>query len=128
MFVRYVVSRIDGRSNSQQGLIHAAESLRAKGMLADSEDSAVREVFGWLNAHLPHPQRFSRSAKPHACTKALSWFKDTASDCIARMEELASVLIEHGYSVERLTIERPGYVVYEDQFQVVAEPFRSRGK
>ncbi len=128
MFIRYVVLRIDGRSNSPQGLIHAAESLRAKDLLAHSEESVVREIFGWLNANLPHPNRFSRSAKPHAPAKAVSWFKDTARDCIARMEDLALVLIDHGHSVERLTTERPGYLIYEDQFQVVAEPFRSHDK
>ena len=40
------------------------------------------------------------------------------------MQALAGVLHGHGCEVERLTTDRPGYVVYEDDYQVVAEVFR----
>ena len=33
------------------------------------------------------------------------------------------ILEKHGIVVEMLETERPGYVVYEDDVQVVAEPF-----
>jgi len=39
------------------------------------------------------------------------------------MRELASILEGHGISVELLQTERPGYIVYEDNYQVTAEPF-----
>lgn len=39
--------------------------------------------------------------------------------------ELAAILEAHDIRTEMITTERPGYVVYEDTFQVVAEPFRS---
>jgi hypothetical protein len=54
----------------------------------------------------------------------LSWFKDTAVAHIAKMHRLARILEAHGLPVEELRTERPGYVVYEDAFQVAAEPFR----
>lgn len=37
---------------------------------------------------------------------------------------MAAILEEYGVPTRTLTTERPGYVVYEDDFQVVAEPFR----
>jgi hypothetical protein len=40
------------------------------------------------------------------------------------MQALATVLHELGCKVERLTTDRPGYVVNEDDYQVVAEVFR----
>jgi hypothetical protein len=39
--------------------------------------------------------------------------------------ELARILEAHDIAVEMITRSRPGYVVYEDEFQAVAEPFRS---
>ncbi len=39
------------------------------------------------------------------------------------MERLAEILREHGYTVSRITEHRVGYIVYEDEHQVVAEPF-----
>jgi hypothetical protein len=124
MLFRFAILQKDKRSQSGQGLFHAAESLRANKQLAEDEDALVREIFDWFNRKLPHPTRFARAARPHAECKGISWFKDTAEGFISRMEELAVVLAEHGHVVERLTTERPGYVVYEDQYQVVAEPFR----
>jgi len=39
------------------------------------------------------------------------------------MRTVASILDAHGIEVEVLHTVRPGYVVYEDQYQVAAEPF-----
>ena len=39
------------------------------------------------------------------------------------MHGMARVLEAHDVMVEILRSERPGYVVYEDEFQVAAEPF-----
>jgi hypothetical protein len=36
---------------------------------------------------------------------------------------MAEILVRHGIGVEVLKAERVGYVVYEDEFQIVAEPF-----
>jgi hypothetical protein len=33
------------------------------------------------------------------------------------------MLENHGVSVQMLKTERVGYVVYEDEYQIVAEPF-----
>jgi len=43
---------------------------------------------------------------------------------LARMRELIAVLENHEVPVRIIKTTRPGYVVYEDEFQVVSEPFR----
>lgn len=40
------------------------------------------------------------------------------------MWALARVLRTHGVAIKMLKTSRPGYIVYEDEFQVCAEPFR----
>jgi hypothetical protein len=55
--------------------------------------------------------------------RALSWFKDTAIDHIAQIRELVSILENHGVHVRTLKTRRVGYIVYEDEYQIVAEPF-----
>ena len=65
----------------------------------------------------------TRASRPHAKKVALSWFKDIAADHIRNMRGLAQILEAHGIAVEMLQSDRPGYVVYEDRFQVAAEPF-----
>jgi hypothetical protein len=39
------------------------------------------------------------------------------------VRELVGILQNHGVLVQTLTTDGVGYVVYEDDFQIVAEPF-----
>lgn len=39
------------------------------------------------------------------------------------MRTLAGLLGAHGYTVEMLKTNRPGFIVYEDDAQIAAEPF-----
>jgi hypothetical protein len=124
MLIRFVIPRRDTVSHVEQGIFQAAHELCSQGCLADEDWQHVQDLFRWFNDHLPVPSRFSRSRRPQACKRAISWFKPTARECLKRLEALAAVLRRHGCAVERLTTERPGYVVYEDHDQVVAEVFR----
>ena len=56
--------------------------------------------------------------------RAIFWFKPTATEAIRMLWGLAQLLRGHGYHVEMLTTDRPGYIVYEDDLQVAAIPFR----
>ncbi len=42
----------------------------------------------------------------------------------ARIHELAELLDRYDVGSEIVTSERPGYVIYEDDAQIIAEPFR----
>ena len=56
-------------------------------------------------------------------TRGLSWFKAEATAELAKIEELAAFVGQYGYFIERLTTDRPGYIIYEDDVQIVADPF-----
>jgi len=51
------------------------------------------------------------------------WFKDTAKEHIAKAREMSCILGQNNIHVRVIKTQRPGYVVYEDEYQVVAEPF-----
>ena len=78
--------------------------------------------------HLESPAAHAKAAAPasRGChcrsTRGVSWFKDTAVDHLARMHEIRRVLERYGHQVQMLTEARRGVVVYEDEYQVVAEP------
>ena len=40
------------------------------------------------------------------------------------MKALAAVVVQCGHVVTEIRVRRVGYVIYEDDAQVVAEPFR----
>jgi hypothetical protein len=93
------------------------------GALLPHEDQLWLETYQWFRENLEVPQRFARSTRPHAKKVALSWFKDSASLHIQNMRVLSQILHDHGVNVEVVRSDRPGYVVYEDEHQVAAEPF-----
>ena len=99
-------------------------SLEEDGLLLKHELAQYGELYNWFRHNLKEPQSFTRSSKPHAKKVALSWFKDTATEHIAKMHEIAHILEAHGIGVNLLRTERPGYVVYEDMYQLTAEPFQ----
>ena len=56
--------------------------------------------------------------------RAIFWFRWRAEPMIRRFWNLAGVLKELDYEVRILKTARPGYVLYEDDDQVGAIPFR----
>lgn len=91
--------------------------------MVDSDAETLRATYSWFKAHLAVPTRFSLSARPHAKAQALSWFRDTAAEHIKQMRNCQRLLQAYGLHVEMLRTKRPGYIVYEDDHQVVAYPF-----
>jgi hypothetical protein len=124
MYLRFTVHKSDDDSGRRQGIFIALEELRDSGLLLDHEQREYERMVKWFNENLEKPKSFSRSSRPHAKRVALSWYKDTAIEHIARMHTLSNILEAHGILVDVLSTERPGYVVYEDLFQVTAEPFK----
>ena len=46
-----------------------------------------------------------------------------ATEHLSRVRELVAILENYGAPVRTLKAKRVGYVVYEDEYQIVAEPF-----
>ncbi|MEM8884490.1 MAG: hypothetical protein AAGD14_10495 [Planctomycetota bacterium] len=126
-FVRFTVDEVHPDSERPVGVLHAYGYLFDDGLLLEHERERYEEIGRWFGKNLPVPPRFARSQKSSAASRALSWFKSTAKEHIRIMREIASVLEEHDIRVTVRTTTRPGYVVYEDEFQIVAEPFTDSG-
>lgn len=127
-FLRFVVAELDPDSGRRQGVLQAAFALRDRGELTSGEASTLADVGRWLDEHLPRPARLARKRNnSHRTPMALSWFKDTAHLHIAKVRVVAALLEARGVGVLAVVTERPGYVVYEDDYQVVAEPFADSG-
>jgi hypothetical protein len=124
MLLRFVVQTFDPDSGRRQGVFQAACELRERGELSNDEDQLLRSIGHWFDDNLSKPVRLSRKRNnSHRTPMALSWFKDTAQDHLRQIRLLSTVLEVHEIRVITLETDRPGYVVYEDDFQVVAEPF-----
>jgi hypothetical protein len=124
MFIRFVVSEIDPDSGVRQGLYQAVARLRDTSEISPGDRDLLDEINDWFSKNLEKPTQLSISRRSHGKAQAISWFKASAVTHIQRMREFASVLESHDIAVEMITSRRPGYVVYEDEFQIAAYPFK----
>jgi len=125
MYLRFVVAQLDEDSERALGVFHAVRYLRDEGKLHPFEEEQHDMVRGWFNENLARATRVTAAKTPcyRNRNRALSWFKDTAVEHLDYVRELVAILDNHGVPVRTLKAKRVGYVVYEDEYQVVAEPF-----
>jgi hypothetical protein len=125
MFLRFVTGEVHGESHQELGVFQAAYRLRDKGMLSDEEEAILQEIRDWFNKNLDKPTRFTTAKSPYYRKRqnGISWFKDSAREHIGRIREMVALLKRHDVPVKMMKAKRPGYIVYEDEFQIVAVPF-----
>ena len=108
------------------GLFNVAYELREQNTLLEATRARIDGHLRWFRENLAVPKRFNRTKSKgyyRRTAKGISWFRDTAEAQLFRMHELKDIVEAHGYVVSIIQEERIGYIVYEDEHQVVAEPF-----
>lgn len=125
-FLRFVVATRDPDSGVDAGVFTVAYALRDRPDVDPAHRASLAEHLSWFDKNLAKPDRFNRSrSKGHyrRDPRGIAWFRDTATECLSRIHGLKRILESYGHSVRLIREDRVGYVVYEDEFQVVAEPF-----
>lgn len=128
-YIRFVIGEVNSESQRETGVFQAAYRVRDEKALCDDDAALLTDHLDWFKRHLKIPSRFTAAKPPYYRRKqrAISWFKESATEHIGRMREIVRMLEAHGISVQMIKTDRPGYVVYEDDHQVVAEPFADSG-
>ncbi len=125
-FVRFILAERHPDSGLEDGLFGAAYARRDDSDVSEEDRHALNDCLEWFEKHVKVPGRFNRSKSKgyyRRATRRIAWFRDSATECIARMHRIKDVLEKNGHQVNVLYETRLGYIVYEDDVQVVAEPF-----
>ena len=123
-FIRFEVEEAHEDSLQPTGIFQVLPKLEDSGTLARREARELHDMQLWFARHLPVPSRWSRSRRANAAPRAICWFRREALASFPHLDRLICVIAKHGFPVRRVLTNRPGYVVYEDDFQIAAEPFR----
>ncbi|RWN46688.1 MAG: hypothetical protein E5Y04_27165 [Mesorhizobium sp.] len=127
MFLRFVRSNAIKGTHAREGFFGAAYELRGQPDVDRHTLDQLEDRLAWFRQNLAIPPRFNLSRSKgfyrRETTQGLSWFKPTATEHLARAFDLAALLARHGHHVDVMKSSRLGYVVYEDEYQIVAEPF-----
>ena len=125
MYLRFVVGKKDQESAQALGIFQAFFELRDEGELYPYEEEHFDLIRRWFNEHLQRPTCLAAPKppfyrRPH---RAVCWFKDSAREHLGWAWSMVAILQDHQIPVRMLKTERVGYVVYEDEYQIVAEAF-----
>ncbi len=119
-YVRFVIGRKDEDSHVEQGVFQAAALAIEWSNITGSDADELNEVRAWFSENLDRPTSFGRDK----LRLGICWFKTSAAEHISRIWEMVRILERNGIYVKKIRTDKPGYVIYEDEWQLVAEPFR----
>jgi hypothetical protein len=119
-YVRFVIGRKDNESHVEQGIFQAAAVALEWQNITGSDADELNELREWFSQNLEKPNSFGRDT----LRLGICWFKTGATEHIARIWKMVQILERNGIYVKKIRTDKPGYVIYEDEWQLVAEPFR----
>lgn len=122
MFIRFVSGEIDENSHVSAGLFCAAFKLLDEMVLSDHEYAAVAELMGWFRLNLNGSFEYRLRSRWRA-PRSICWFRCTAGEHLARAWELATILEDREVFIRTIRCHKTGYILYEDEIQVLAQPF-----
>jgi hypothetical protein len=119
-YVRFVIGRKDEDSHVEQGIFQAAALALEWGNITGADAGELNELRAWFGDNLEEPTSFGRDT----LRLGICWFKTHSDQHIARIWEMVRILERNGIYVKKIRTDKPGYLIYEDEWQIVAEPFR----
>lgn len=124
MYIRFVIPENDSKSGREMGLFTAGGILVDNGELFDYEIKHRKELMKWFSKNLEVPDAQGSQSNYYLKPNSISWFKSSASLHISKMREYSEILKSHDIIIKQLVTDRPGNIVYEDEFQIAAIPFK----
>jgi hypothetical protein len=122
MFIRFVSGEIDTDSHVSAGLFCAAFNLLDEMHVIEDDFAALADLMRWFRVNLNGPFEY-RLRLPWRARRAICWFKPTAHAHLSRAWELATILERNNVPIRMIKSRKTGYILYEDEAQVLAEPF-----
>ena len=130
-YLRIVVDEKLALNGAREGFFRKAYELRRNGTMSVDQHRKLDRYLNFLDDHIDVPSKFSKStskAAEYRETKGICWFKTSANAEVEVALALARLLDDLGIASTVLRTNRIGYVVFEDEVQIVAEPFSDTPK
>ena len=124
MYLRFVTLTPDEESRKKQGLFFSVQRLLDDGEFDRYEIEAVKQILNWFNDKMKVPPLLKRDGN----NRCIAWFKPEAEQAIKLMWEMYYLLQAKGIPVEVLKDDDVGEIHYEDDWQVIAQPYRHNRK
>lgn len=124
MYIRFITSFTNAYGERETGFFQAVGYLRRTSSIESADLDELHTLLDWFCDHLPPPDQFTKRRNHKESGTAISWYRDTAKEYIANMYAMSKILEKYGILSSVVKREDPGYIVYEDDIQVAAIPYR----
>jgi len=128
MYIRFITQFVDQKGEATHGIFNAIDYIIDNALTQNEDVIRLKEIRKWFGTYLKKPDRFSNSGNKNPAAISLSWFKDSAKVDIEKMYEVKAILANYDLLVEQVASKTPGYIVYEDEHQISAIPFKADAK
>ncbi|MFT4981915.1 MAG: hypothetical protein ACI9UR_001773 [Bacteroidia bacterium] len=130
MYLRYLAKYYDETLQQDKlGFFYAADYVRDNCSLSTSDRASLETSIKWFNQNLPIPEYYQSEKNRQDAKSATSWFKDSATQFINRMNQISIILEKHNVDIKRINSKKLlGQKIYEDNFQVTVNPYREHIK
>jgi hypothetical protein len=119
-YVRFVIGRKDEDSHVEQGIFQAVALALEWDHIKGTDADELNKLRAWFSENLEKPTSFGQDK----LRRGICWFKTGSTKHISRIWEMVCILERNGIYIKKIRTDKPGYVIYEDEWQLVAEPFR----
>jgi len=128
MYIRFITQFINEDQKIETGIFHTLRFICEHSLTLDEDKLKLKTLNGWFTANLDRPDKFSNATRNHPAPISLSWFKDSAKEHIKKVYEFIEILEKYHLVIDKVTSKNPGYIIYEDDYQVSAVPFKTDRK
>lgn len=127
-YIRFVIGRDPADHRDERGIFQGVALALEWETIIGSDADALRKLQAWFGQHLKKPTSSGRDEHRFG----VCWFKTDATRYIEQIQEMVVILERNGISVQKIKTDKPGYLIYEDDWQLVAElytrSYTRRGK
>ncbi len=121
-YVRFVCFRIvAGKRRTRLGIFQAIQFAEDNDASPSWSLNEIRDLSEWFRHNLPAPPMAGRNHAPDQ-NSPISWYKSAAKDHIHRSYQLKDALKACGVHIDVITTSSPGFITYEDEYQIFATP------
>jgi hypothetical protein len=126
MYLRFTTQFINPYDELETGIFLALRYLRDDHSLTKDDDvNKLKGLSAWFNRNPEKPTRFSNGTNKYNASVSLSWFKDSAKEHIKKIQDFVEIAEKYDIIIDRIASKNPGYIVFEDEHQISAVPFKA---